>query len=382
MTQGPPTDDASDALRELGRRLSRRRKEAGLEVEALAARARVSAHLIRTFEQGEQALGLSALTRLASALGLSPTAFFHTSAPVEKALMEPTALLKGSTASASLSDVDRAFLVDGLRQARAFSLLGALRQVPRLAEQFQPEPPPSKNAHQAGYACARRVRALLPERQGPLRNLGRLMESHFDILVLRHAFTNPAVNGVSCRSGDARLIVIHEALTHEPVRRFVLAHELAHQLLDLSESDVQTDEGRLDSSRFWMENPPAEKRANAFAAMLLAPEEAVAQSLGAAKPEGYGLKAARELVIRARTHFGLSFSAMAWHLYNLRYIRERETVEALVMSPDETVLDSFEEDTRFTGIERRALDAHAHELISSSRARELLGRPVEDLLAT
>jgi Zn-dependent peptidase ImmA (M78 family)/transcriptional regulator with XRE-family HTH domain len=382
MAQGAPMDDRSNALLELGRRLSRRRKEARLELEALSERAQVPVQSIKAFEQGQGELGVSALTRLAAVLGVAPTAFLHTSAPSRRAPTEPAVLLKGSSVGAALSERDREFLADGLHQARAFSLLGEILQVERLADQFHAEPAPKKNAHKAGYACAKQVRALLPERTGPLKSLGRLIENRFDILVLRHPFDNPSVLGASCRSGQARLIVISSCLEREPVQRFVLAHELAHQLLDLLESDVTTDEGRFESSGFWMETPPMEKRTNAFAAMLLAPEEAVRTKLGPSRKEGYGLADARTLVTQARKAFGLSFSAMAWHLYNLGYFRERETVEALLTSPDETLLEGFEEDTRFTGLERRALDAYAHEAISASRARELLGRPIEDLLAT
>lgn len=89
-----------------------------------------------------------------------------------------------------------------------------------------------------------------------------------------------------------------------------------------------------------------------------------------------------DLVVRARRLFGLSFSAMAWHLYNLRYFKARETVEALLALPDGEPLAGFEEDTRFDGLERRVLQAYAQEAISASRARELLGHSVEELTAT
>lgn len=369
----------AEALKELGRRLSRRRKESGLDIEVLSARTAVPARLIEGFEQGQGALGAGALTRLASALGVAPTAFLHTSAPQERAPVEPGVLLKGGSVGASLSVKDREALARGLQKAQAFSLLGDLLRVERLADGFHPKAAPTRNAHRAGYTSALQVRALLPERQGPLRGLTRLVEGRFDILVLRHRFEHASVLGASCRSGRARLIVISTRIEREPVYRFVLAHELAHQLLDLSENGVTTDEGRFETSSFWMENPPEEKQANAFAAMLLAPEEAVRRKLGPARVEGYGLTDARELVTRARTRFGLSFPAMAWHLYNLRYFRSAETVEALLTTPDEAALTGFEEDSHFDGLERRTLEARAREVISASRARELLGSSVEEL---
>jgi Zn-dependent peptidase ImmA (M78 family)/transcriptional regulator with XRE-family HTH domain len=368
----------TEALKELGRRLAQCRKESGLDVETLGARTAVAPRLIQDFEKGHGALGVGALSRLASALGVAPTAFLHTSAPRERAPIEPGVLLKGRSVSASLAPRDREALACGLQQAQAFSRLGDLLRVERLADGFHPRPAPLRNAHRAGYASALQVREVLPERQGPLRGLRRLVEGRFDTLVLRHRFEHPSVLGASCRSGRARLIVISAHIEREPVYRFVLAHELAHQLLDLADSGVTADEGRFETSGFWMENPPEEKRANAFAAMLLAPEEAVRRELGLPRAEGYGLTEARGLVTKARTTFGLSFSAMAWHLYNLRYFRSPETVEALLTAPDEAPLTGFEEDSRFNGLERRVLDAHAREVISASRARELLGGTLEE----
>lgn len=368
-----------EALKELGRRLALRRKESGLDIETLGVRTAVAPRLIQDFERGQGALGVGALTRLATALGVAPTAFLHTSAPQERAPVEPGVLLKGRSVSATLSSRDREALARGLQQAQAFSRLGELLRVERLTEGFHPRAAPVKNAHRAGYATALQVRAWLPEREGALRGLSRLMENRFDILVLRHAFEHPAVLGASCRSGKARLVVISARIEREPVYRFVLAHELAHQLLELSDNGITTDEGRFETSGFWMENPPEEKRANAFAAMLLAPEEAVRKELGLPRAEGYGLTEARSLVTKARTVFGLSFPAMAWHLYNLRYFRSVETVEALLTAQDEAALTGFEEDSRFNGLERRVLEARSREVISASRARELLGGCLEEL---
>ncbi|MFP2905250.1 helix-turn-helix domain-containing protein [Pyxidicoccus sp. 3LFB2] len=372
-------ESQAEALKELGGRLSRRRKEAGLDIETLSARAAVPARLIEGFEKGHGALGMGALARLARALGVAPTAFLHTCAPQERAPVDAGVLLKGRSVGASLSPGDREALARGLRKAQAFSLLGDLLRVERLVEAFHPKAAPVKNAHRAGHASAFKMRALLPERQGPLRGLTRLVEGRFDVLVLRHRFEHASVLGASCRSGRARLIVISTRIVREPVYRFVLAHELAHHLLDLSDSGVTTDEGRFENAGFWLESPPEEKRANAFAAMLLAPEEAVRRALGMPSPEGYGLTEAYALVTRARARFGLSFPAMAWHLYNLRYFRSAETVEALLTAPDETPLTGFEEEARFDGLERRTLEAWSREAISASRARELLGRSLEEL---
>ncbi len=143
----------------------------------------------------------------------------------------------------------------------------------------------------------------------PIQSLGRLIENRFNTLVLSHAFRNKDVLGASCRTGDARLVVVNAALPSETQRRFVLAHELAHQVLDLGRVDLQTNVGTFKTT-------PTERRANAFATMLLAPDFALHEQLG-----------------------------------------------------------PLEEETRFDWLERRVLEAFHRELISSSRSPSLRRSP-------
>jgi hypothetical protein len=55
-------------------------------------------------------------------------------------------------------------------------------------------------------------------------------------------------------------------------------------------------------------------------------------------------------------------------------------VDVLLMTADTSDVMGFEVDTRFDGLQRRVLEAFQRELISSGRARELLGHSVEELL--
>ena len=362
-------------MRELGQRLVACRREAGLSAEELAEKARVPLGMLESFEKGVAApIGVAALSRVAKVLGVSPGSLFVASCPKERAYTEPTVLLK-TAGTADLSDADRDALASALVRARAFVQAGRLLGVEQLADRFAPSPSPAERPHEAGYRAAREARALLPERPTELRGLARLIENRFDILVIEHAFRDSRVFGASCRSGAARVIAVARAMRKrtEATRRFVLGHELGHHLMDLGPEGATIDEHLLDGAGFWMENAPEEKRANAFAAMFLAPESSVFKVLGHPNPVGYGLDDARQLVRRAREVFGVGFAGMAWHLHNLGYIRAPETIRALLVEADTGEVQRFESDDEHDGLARRIYELREREGISAARARELLG---------
>lgn len=301
----------STALEQLGQRLASCRHQAGLDVATLSLRARVPEAQVREFERGRGGLDIADVVRLARVLGVPAGTFAHHEAPPARAYKAPGVLLKAQR-NASLSEADQDALARYLERAQSFASVGDLLRVERLCDSFQPSPAPKTRPYQAGYAAALEARRLLPEREGPIRDLSRLIENRFNVLVVQHSFSNPAVLGAACRLGPARLIALNTSIPTEAQRRFVLAHELAHHLLDLGEEGVNLDEGQVEETGWWLQNPPHEKRANAFAAMFLAPEF-----------EGYS-----------------------------------------------------ESPSSFDGLERRVLEALRRDLMSEGRARELLGGPV------
>lgn len=363
---------------ELGRRLRARREEARLDVATLARRARVAESELQAFEAGKGGLGVAALLRIANVLGVPATSFAHSGAPEVRAPVEPSIVLKG-VGAAWLDETDREALASGLRRARAFAEAGELLRVPRLADAFTPSPPPERQAHEPGYAAATTARNLLL-RPGPIRNLARLLEDQFGVLVLRHRFADCRVLGAACRSGSARLVAVNVGVAAETTRRFALAHELGHQLLDLNESGVTADEVPERGARAWFEKKPVEKRADAFAAMFLAPAPAVAEVAG--QPRGVaGYEEAKAMIERVRAHVGMGFAATTWHMHNLGYF-DRGLAETLLLAePEADPVTGFEEDTRYDGLQRRVFEAHAREIISRGRARELLGSDDPEALA-
>lgn len=365
-------------LAELGRRLSARRGEARLDLAALAERSGVRPSELDAFEAGLGGLGVAALMSVAKALGVPATSFVHTRAPEVRAPVEPSVVLKGLGA-AWLRDADRDALANGLRRARDFAETRELVNTQRLSEGFTALPAPEKNSFIAGYDAANKVRALLL-RTGPLRSLARLLEDQFDMLVLRHRFADPRVLGAACRSGDARLIAVNVGVEKETTRRFALAHELGHQLLDLDESGVTADELTERGGRAWFEKSPSEKRADAFAAMLLAPAPVVSEVAGSPRSLA-SYENSKALVERVRAHVGMGFAATTWHLHNLGYVQQGTAETLLLAEPEADPVTGFEEDTRFDGLERRVMAAYARDAISHARARELLGGTAPETLA-
>jgi Zn-dependent peptidase ImmA (M78 family) len=373
-------DNKSAVLKELGRRLAARRLEAQLDLSTLAERAAVATDLLERFERGEGGLAAGALTRIATALGIPPAGLMSVSASEEKAPVAPSVLLLARSMTA-LSAMDRQMIDEAIRRSRAFIEAGKILAVENLCERFATVPAPEKDAHKDGYKLAQTVRNLMSEYRGqPLRNLARLIEDRFDILVVHHSFDNASILGAASRSGQARVIIINSSLKHEAEVRITLAHELCHHLKDLGEDGTTVDEKVDDNTTFSLETPPEEKRAKAFAAMLLAPDEALRRSLGTPASIGHDLIPARQLVRKARHIFGLGFEAMAWHLFNRGYFKFKDTVIALLKAPDQDEVSGFEEKSNLDGLERRAQEALYGDLISEARYRELLGLPFDALL--
>ncbi|HVE85050.1 MAG TPA: XRE family transcriptional regulator [Myxococcales bacterium] len=358
------------ALGELGRRLAAARRDAGLETDDLARKAAVEPERVGAFEAGQGGLGAAQLVRLAKVLGVSPGQFLHDQIPTERAFPEPHVLLKTATVGAYLDRGDQDAIAQGLERARRFSMIGTALGTEDLARLAVPSAAPADNAHEDGYRRALEVRRWMPERHGPLRDLRRLVEDRFGIFVLPHNFAPADVWGAAARSGEARLIAFR-ADRPETAGRFAIAHELAHHLYDLGEAAARADEGHEGDRRFWFEPPPIEKRANAFAAMLLAPTDAVAQHLGRPQ-QTEDLTSARDIANTVSQFFGLGFAASVWHSHNLKYI-SRDVVPVLLDTAPADHVSGFEEPSAYDALERRVFMALARDAISLGRARELIG---------
>jgi transcriptional regulator with XRE-family HTH domain/Zn-dependent peptidase ImmA (M78 family) len=363
------------ALKELGRRLAARRSEAHLSIRELSASAQVPETQLDAFEAGNGTLGVAALTRVARALGVPENSFFHTAVKESPALRAPSFMLSETGRGSSLSTDDTRILGAYLRQAREFAGLGDLLGMPGLAEQFKPSPARSAKPFLQGYDLARRVRTILGADRAPLRRVRQMFEDQLNILVVDHAFTDRRIQAASCRSGNARLVAISPTLKHETSRRAILAHELCHQLADLSQEGVVTDEAIDDADGgFSMDRSPEEKRARAFAIMLLAPSDAFRESLGQPSNQ-LSVHSAADAVSFWRRHFGIGFQAMTWHLFHLGYFNFHEDeVAKLASYGDGLEVSGFEDAGSKDGLQARVEEALRRDAISGERARLILGQ--------
>ncbi len=359
-------------IEELGRRLARRRAEAKLELDVLAQRAGVSRDAIERFESGATPLAAGALSRIAGVLGIPAAGLLSAEAPEETAPTAPDVLLLGGTTSwLRARDVDR--LARSFERARAFAELGELLRRDTVSIEERTGPAKEVDPYREGYAAARELRLSLGLPREPLVDLSRTIEDRLGILVSRFRFDSPEIRAAAARSGRVRLIALNTQLQRVGSVRRALAHELGHHLLDLPTDGAVIDSAR-EADGYTHEKPAAERRADAFALMFLAPDAGVAALLGPPQrtPD---LDAARALAQEVRRTFGLGFDASAYHLANLGYFADKGMAEALREAPAIThELDGFERHALPDGFERRLQAAEEASLLSAGRRRELLGR--------
>lgn len=362
----------------VGSRLARAREEAALSLDELARRVGVDAGLLARFERGETALAAAKAIKAAKVLGIPSATLLHSSMPNVSAPVAPSVLLRQMAAVSWLDDRDRDALADSIVRARGLQELGRVSGHDDLAPLLNPSAAPAEKPHLDGYSRALALRSRLLTPTAPIRNLRRFVEDRLGVMVSRHAFADPTVAGAAVREGQARAIVISTASVRETTLRFTLAHELGHHLMDLGERDARADQGELERREVIFERSPAEKRANAFAAMLLAPIGGITELVGPPKPF-VGMDVARKLAERVAAHFGLGMTAAVRHLNDHQYY-DQSTADFLAENTDGPIVTGFEDDVRFDGLERRVFFALEREEISVGRARELIGERVQDFV--
>lgn len=174
---------------------------------------------------------------------------------------------------------------------------------------------PLMPAHDEGYELAE---ALLDDLDIPMsgRIDVRAILQEFGIAVLSRQLDTATIRGVALAgTGLAPAVIINKNSPfsrNEQGRRFTMAHELCHILYDQNRAKRVTQ-----ASGPWAPSG-IEKRANAFAAMLLMPRaliERYRRRYNAWSPERLE-EIAGDLVV--------SVGALTEHLYNLGYINEAE----------------------------------------------------------
>jgi transcriptional regulator with XRE-family HTH domain len=367
----------------IGRLVREAREQEKLSREALATPASVRLEALAALEEGQAFLSTAKLGRIAGALGLDPIAILEGQAVVRP---DPTIYFRHARiADFHDEDVDRLrpALAAGLALLDCRALLG---EPASLRSRFTPEPV-GASPHASGYDAARRVRAALGDRSGPLHDLWALLEERFDVAVCTAALRTRSVMAVTVKErvrGGAAIVMNAGFVNYRKrplVGRVNLAHELAHVLFDPENDEVNMIVVDRVDPRDARGGTGIEQRARAFAAELLIPAHGLSSRFGA--PIGITEPSTADaLVDDVRGLFLTPAEITVNHLVNRGYIADDEALRedlirsAAMRSPVDTqalapVIPP--EGVRSAALLERVREAHDRGLLTDGRARELLG---------
>ena len=167
--------------------------------------------------------------------------------------------------------------------------------------------------YQEGYRLASECREELGIEPDQIRVDMANVLATLDIPVANQALDSSSIRGVAVAgTGYGPAILVNTSSVYnqnEAGRRFTLAHELCHILYDRTRARKLSHlSGPWASARI-------EKRANAFAAMFLAPPSSIRHRLGDAAPES---------VRKLATEVGMGMTALVEHLYNVDLITDAQ----------------------------------------------------------
>lgn len=201
--------------------------------------------------------------------------------------------------------------------------------------------PTTSYAIMRGKALARNVRQALGLGDGPIEDLAELVQQRFDIDVAFEPLRKDLA-GLLIREGAATdtadreaVMILINSQEFFGRQRLTCAHELAHFLFgDGAEELIYADYISRGSGDL------VEKAANSFAVNFLLPEDAarrVAATMGDNDSREALLVA---LVGRLAGEYGLSTSAVAYHLANLSIVTDPERDAILQVQPKRAIYEA------------------------------------------
>ena len=382
---------------ELGQRIRSARESCGLTQEQLGETVELSRVAINQIEAGSRSVSSIELDRIAHAVGRDIKAFFADAFVEQDAL---TALFRTEAQLAEQAELGPALqecLALGREMTNLERLLEIDRAQLRAATYELPAPKSRWDAIQQGQRIATDERQRLGLGISPAGDLIELFETQGVRIGLVTLTDN--ISGLTLWDDKIGIFVVINR-DHSPVRRrFSLAHEYAHVLVDRDRSGaISRSENRTEL---------LEVRANAFAAEFLMPSEGVVQFVHAlgkgsasraqvavfdesdvVQVEQRATPGSQDIQLYDVTllahHFGVSRISALYRLKNLRLIDERElqrlkTEEddgagkaiADFLAADDPVEEPGMRDEfrrRFLGL---ALEANRREEITQSKLTEL-----------
>lgn len=359
-------DDIAAMVRQL-------RSEAQLTELELANAVGLAVDQIRRLEAGDlRDISTAALARVARRFAIPPDDLLlgkRTARSLEIHFKQP--------ALSDFHESDRSAVEESLREARSVAWLNrALGLGSDLRDRFVPVPVGTR-PYENGYELAIRVREALSNKDGPMSDLRELLEDRFGIVVKTAPLRTARIHALCVKdTAEGAMAVVlnetHEGFANAAKQRSDLAHELGHVLGDPPAGEVD-----LVIDAILTDHPPHEQRANAFAAELLIPLAGLRRLFG---PPAATLSVdeARERVRRTRAEFSTTLELTVNHLINRGYtdaalrqwlLDHSLPIEPLPARPKYVPL-----------LERRIHQALQAFVISTGRARELLGLSVWDPL--
>jgi Zn-dependent peptidase ImmA (M78 family)/DNA-binding XRE family transcriptional regulator len=329
--------------KELGRRLRRAREARGMTQEAVARHLGVSRSTVAQMELGNRAVTGIELSRLAHLFGRDLRSFVADEAPEEEDVLVALFRLHPELSSqAPVLEALRCCMALGRELSNLERLLGIDRDLAAVAAYPLARPRTMWEAIQQGERIASEERRRLGLGLAPVADVAALLESQG---VRTAQVTLPEdVSGLTLIEPEIGFFVVANREHHILRRRFSYAHEYCHVLVDRDRRGLV--------SRGCDRHELLEVRANAFAAALLLPADAVLpfiHGLGKGRPSrlevevfdeeapvgarARALPGSQEIqlydVVQTAHHFGVSRAAACYRLKSLRLISGPE-LEALL----------------------------------------------------
>ncbi|MGW4565362.1 helix-turn-helix domain-containing protein [Streptomyces sp. NPDC004561] len=297
----------------VGERIRRERERAGLNQRELAARAQLSQPTLTRIENGARSnVTLVELDRLAVALDI-PVRLLTSGDPVRQRV-QIAARINETVATEREEALRRTLGV--LELDARLDKLGAQATQQRKPEGRLPLPDEDLPREQQARELAHRVRAALNLGCAPIADVDELIEqlTGVDTAVLNLPRT---ADGFTATDPVRETTLIAVRVCDVPERqRFSFAHELGHLLWS---DGTQVHE--LDGAR-----TPGEKRADAFARHLLAPEEGIKAWLSSERSPTKDGISERTAALLAR-HFRVSFPVILIQLESMGIITAEQKKE-------------------------------------------------------
>lgn len=333
----------------LAERLRQAREAVSLTQEQAAEALGVARPVISQIETGDRKVSSLELDRLARLYGRLPADLLEAEFDPEESLL---------TAFRAVGEADLAVDVqrDVIRRCREVAaatrqletVLGIQRAFESggLAPRGAPAPASTWEAVQQGERAALEERRRLGLGSAPVPDLIDLLEAQ-GILTAQLDLPKE-VDGLTLMLRDGPFVAVNRRERVLPRRRFSLAHEYAHVLLDGTIRASVTHRRHQDD--------PREKRANRFAAAFLLPADGLTEMLTSlGKPprenatsvmEGDRVYSTRNTTPAAETevqphdvaqvshYFGASYLSVIYRLKSLTYISNRNCDELLAAQQD------------------------------------------------